>query len=116
MAHRAISVYPPGADTYVYAAAGTACFGAQHYATFGYGGPPHSCAPDHANTGLPEAGDVSAARSLQQMVASGLMGASWFEQVLYPQGDSHGTDIFLGPNGPDATRRILEFLAVHSRG
>jgi len=65
---------------------------------------------------LAESGDMSAARSLQRMVESGLMGASWFEQVLYPQGDSHGTDIFLGPNGPEATRKILEFLAVHAGG
>ena len=65
---------------------------------------------------LAEAGDISAARSLKRMVASGLMGAAWFENVLYPQGDSHGTDIFLGPNGPNATRKILEFLAVHARG
>ena len=61
---------------------------------------------------LAEAGDVSAERSFRQMVDSGLLRASTLTQVLYPQGDSHGTDIFLGPNGPDATRKILGFLAV----
>ena len=66
---------------------------------------------------LAEAGDLSAARSLQQMLDSGLLGGSRnLTPVLYSQGDSHGTDIFLGPNGPEATRMILEFLAVHAGG
>ena len=61
---------------------------------------------------LAEAGDVSAERSFQQMLGSGLLRASTLTQVLYPQGDSHGTDIFLGPNGANATQKILNFLAV----
>ena len=62
---------------------------------------------------MAEAGDVSAARSFRQMLDSGLLGGSrHLVTVLYPEGDSHGTDIFLGPNGPDAAQEILDFLAV----
>ena len=57
---------------------------------------------------LAETGDFSAASSLQQMKDSGLL--LNFSTVLYGQGDSHGTDIFLGTNGPRATQKILEFL------
>ncbi|PKB84256.1 MAG: hypothetical protein BZY88_00585 [SAR202 cluster bacterium Io17-Chloro-G9] len=66
---------------------------------------------------LAEAGDLSAARSFKEMLDSGLLGGSRsLTTILYPQGDSHGTDIFLGPNGPDARRKILELLAVDAGG
>ena len=61
---------------------------------------------------IAEAGDEYAAFSFQQIIDSGVVRPPQLTPVLFPRGDSHGTDIFSGPNGAEATRLILEFLAT----
>ena len=60
-------------------------------------------------------GDRSAKKNLREMIEMGVVGGPELTaSVMYEGGTDHGTDILKGDHGPEATARILGFLAEHN--
>ena len=57
-------------------------------------------------------GDSSARNNLETMMASGTAGQNP-ENVVFEEGNDHGTNIFNGVNKEAAKQRIMEFLKAH---
>ena len=59
-------------------------------------------------------GDKSATNNIEVIVDNGIVGGPEVtEQIVYVEGNDHGTDILTGTNGDAAQKRILDFIEKH---
>ena len=59
-------------------------------------------------------GDKSAKNNIEVMVEDGIVGGPEItDQIVYDNGNDHGTNILTGANADAARKRILDFIEKH---